>query len=80
MKHYTAAHPCIIFVFSFLLLLPCSLPAAAQQAGGSIFGNFIDPNGEIVERLNTPVFLTNSETGEEFTADMSTVGQYSLST
>ncbi len=78
MKHATAAHPCIALVCTLLLLLAGSLPAIAQQAGGSIFGNFIDPNGEIVERLNTPVFLTNTETGEEYTADMSAVGQYTL--
>ncbi len=71
----------IKFIASALLFFAtlCSQSALSQNDTASITGNLIDPNGSVITGLSTPVFMTHTESGENFQSNVSLEGQYEIS-
>lgn len=63
----------------FYSLVFLAASALAQNNPGAISGNLLDPNGAIVTGLSSPIILTSIETGQEYMANVSVEGQYTVS-
>jgi hypothetical protein len=61
-----------IFLASIVLLSACT-PEATE---GVIQGNLVDINGAVITGIDTPIYMTNEATGEEFSAPSNINGQY----
>lgn len=63
----------------FFIALVFSQSVFSQNNTASISGNLIDPNGSVITGLSTPVFMTHTDTGENFQSDVSLEGQFEIS-
>ena len=77
-----------LFVTATLLVLAAAVTLAgagmpsqtlfAQGALGTIAGNLLDQNGSVVTGLDTPIYVTNAETGVEYSVAVTLDGAYTV--
>ncbi len=69
----------LLFTIIFLFGSFVSHGVYSQNNTASITGNLIDPNGSVITGLSTPVFMTHTETGQNFQSNVSLEGLYEIS-
>lgn len=69
----------IIKITLLILLFIVASLNSVVFAQSSISGNLLDPNGSVITGLSTPVFMTNTVSGENFQSDVSLEGGFEIS-